>query len=49
MLSLRCACYFIMSQCVKALRILSTPCMGLVCDVQSHTNQYVMEMYVILS
>ena len=26
MLSLRCACYFIVSQCVKALRILSTPC-----------------------
>ena len=25
MLSLRCACYFIVSQCVKALRILSTP------------------------
>ena len=24
-LSLRCACYFIVSQCVKALSILSTP------------------------
>ena len=27
-ISLRCACYFIVSQCVKALRILSTPWLG---------------------
>ena len=37
-LSLRCACYFTRRQCVKALRILSTPCI-------SKRNKFLSSLY----